>query len=162
MNECYHCGFNDEDYGCLCPHSDKWYACPIEAKKEENIQVLTQEPCGDAISREELIEALNTWDKFGYAPTNELVPLRGNVDKDKYVLYIHYDDVIECIKGMPSVIKQPCGDAISRQAVLDIINFEDKWLLDTKSHNADTNIAFSAIKAKISELASVNPNRKTE
>ena len=62
--------------------------------------------CGDAISREELIEALNTWDKFGYAPTNELVPLRGNVDKDKYVPYIHYDDVIECIKGMPSVTPQ--------------------------------------------------------
>ena len=57
---------------------------------------------------------------------------------------------------------EPCDDAISRQAVLDIINFEDKWLLDTKSHNADTNIAFSAIKAKISELASVNPNRKAE
>ena len=62
--------------------------------------------CGDAISREELIEALDTWDKFGYAPTNELIPLRGNVDKDKYVPYIHYDDVIECIKGMPSVIPQ--------------------------------------------------------
>lgn len=57
---------------------------------------------------------------------------------------------------------EPCDDAISRQAVLDIIKFEDKWLLDTKSHNADTNIAFSAIKAKISELASVNPNRKAE
>lgn len=98
MNECYNCGFNDEDYGCTCPHSDKWYACPIEAKKE-NIQALEQEPC---------------------------------------------------------------SDAISRQAVLDIINFEDKWLLDTKSHNADTNIALSAIKSKISELASVNPNRKAE
>ena len=62
--------------------------------------------CGDAISREELVETLDTWDKFGYAPTNELVPLRGNVDKDKYVPYIHYDDVIECIKGMPSVTPQ--------------------------------------------------------
>ena len=62
--------------------------------------------CGDAVSRAELIEALDTWDKFGYAPTNELIPLRGNVDKDKYVPYIHYDDVIECIKGMPSVTPQ--------------------------------------------------------
>ena len=78
--------------------------------------------CGDAVSRAELIEALDTWDKFGYAPTNELIPLRGNVDKDKYVPYIHYDDVIECIKGMPSVTKQPCDDAISRQAVLDEID----------------------------------------
>lgn len=66
-----------------------------------------QEPCEDAISRAELIEALNTWDKFGYAPTNELIPLRGNMDKDKYVPYIHYDDVIKCIKGMPPVTPQP-------------------------------------------------------
>lgn len=40
MNECYQCGFNDEDYGCTCPHSDKWYACPIEAKKEENRRLI--------------------------------------------------------------------------------------------------------------------------
>lgn len=72
----------------------------------------------------------------------------------------------DCWKALEWAInvleQEPCSDAISRQAVLDIIKFEDKWLLDTKSHNADTNIAFLAIKAKISELASVNPNRKAE
>lgn len=40
MKECRRCGFNDEDYGCTCPPSDKWYACPIEAKKPENIKAL--------------------------------------------------------------------------------------------------------------------------
>ena len=73
---------------------------------ENVIVALSAEPCEDAISREELIEALNTWDKFGYAPTNELIPLRGNVDKDKYVPYIHYDDVLTCIRNMPSVSPQ--------------------------------------------------------
>lgn len=72
----------------------------------------------------------------------------------------------EAVEAFDMAIKaleqEPCSDAISRQAVLDIIKFEDKWLLDAKSHNADTNIAFWAIKAKISELASVNPNRKAE
>ena len=58
--------------------------------------------------------------------------------------------------------QEPSEDAISRKAVLDIIRFEDKWLLDAKGHNVDTKMAFSAIKAKISELASVNPNRKAE
>ena len=38
MKECYDCGFNNEDYGCGCPHSDKCYACPIENKKPENTQ----------------------------------------------------------------------------------------------------------------------------
>ena len=42
MSECLKCGFNDEDYGCTCPHSDKWYACPIENKKPENIQELKE------------------------------------------------------------------------------------------------------------------------
>ena len=40
MKECHNCGFNDEDYGCTCPNSDKWYACPIENKKPENVQAL--------------------------------------------------------------------------------------------------------------------------
>ena len=42
MTECYRCGFNDEDYGCTCPHYDKWYACPIENKKPKNIQALKE------------------------------------------------------------------------------------------------------------------------
>lgn len=42
MKECYKCGFNDEDYGCNCPHYDKWYTCPIENKKPENIQAMKE------------------------------------------------------------------------------------------------------------------------
>ncbi len=42
MTECYRCGFNDEDYGCTCPHSDKWYACPIESKKPQNQKALDE------------------------------------------------------------------------------------------------------------------------
>ena len=48
MTECCRCGFNDEDYGCACPHSDKWYACPIENKKPENIQAL--QDCADFLA----------------------------------------------------------------------------------------------------------------
>lgn len=40
MKECCNCRFNDEDCGCTCPHSDKWYACQIENKKPENMQAL--------------------------------------------------------------------------------------------------------------------------
>lgn len=42
MTECRRCGFNDEDYGCTCPHSDKWYACPIESKKPQNQKALEE------------------------------------------------------------------------------------------------------------------------
>lgn len=26
---CFTCGFYDPDFECTCPHSDKWYACPL-------------------------------------------------------------------------------------------------------------------------------------
>ena len=54
-------------------------------------------------------------------------------------------------------MQEPCEDAISRQAVLDIIKFEYDWLLDAKGHNADTKIAFSGIKSKVLALPPVNP-----
>ena len=41
MDECCNCGFWNSDYGaCTCPSSDKWYACPIESKKPENVEAL--------------------------------------------------------------------------------------------------------------------------
>ena len=52
MKECNKCGFKDEDYGCICPHSDMWYACPIENKKPENIQAL-KEYAEQVVEREE-------------------------------------------------------------------------------------------------------------
>ena len=42
MDECYNCMLNDEDYGCTCSHSEKWYSCPIENKKPENILALKE------------------------------------------------------------------------------------------------------------------------
>ena len=42
MNECTKCGFNDEDYGCTCPHFDKWYACPIASNKPQNQKALEE------------------------------------------------------------------------------------------------------------------------
>ena len=53
--------------------------------------------------------------------------------------------------------KEPCEDAISRQAVLDIIKFEYDWLLDAKGHNDDTRIAFHGMKSKVLALPPVNP-----
>lgn len=76
-----------------------------------------QEPCEDAVSREELLKAIDTWDKFGCDADTKLVPY-----KDHYIPYIHYDDVVKCIKGMPSVQPKPieCEDAVSRQAVKEL------------------------------------------
>jgi hypothetical protein len=59
----------------------------------------------DAISRNELLKAIDTWDKFGVDDTNSLFRL-DNLSLPHYVPYIHYDDVIKCIKGMPPVTQK--------------------------------------------------------
>ena len=39
--ECKDCDFYC-DGGCFCPSMDKWYACPIESRKPENIKALKE------------------------------------------------------------------------------------------------------------------------
>lgn len=51
-------------------------------------------------------------------------------------------------------------DAVSREAVLDIIKFEKNWLSEAKSNNADTILAFSAIMKQVKNLSSVTPAHK--
>ena len=70
----------------------------VQALSEE-IQRLQTKPCEDAISRSELLKAIDTWDKFGFEHTGCFV----REPKDDFVTYVHYDDVVKCIKGMPSV-----------------------------------------------------------
>ena len=69
---------------------------------------MTREEPGDAISRGELLKAIDTWDKFGCDVNTRLVRYQ-----DHFIPYIHYDDVIKCIKGMPSV------KVLDRDSVLD-------------------------------------------
>lgn len=64
----------------------------IQPTTKENLVV------EDCISRAELLKAVDTWDKFGCDADSKLVPI-----KDCYVPYIHYDDVVKAIKGMPSI-----------------------------------------------------------
>lgn len=52
------------------------------------LKALEQEPCEDAISREELLKAIDTWDRFGVDDTNSLFRL-DNLSLPHYVSYIH-------------------------------------------------------------------------
>lgn len=43
MIECHKCGFYDSEFeDCTCSSLYKWYACPIESKKPENIKALKE------------------------------------------------------------------------------------------------------------------------
>ena len=65
------------------------------------------------------------------------------------------------LMAIQALEQEPCDDAVSRQAVLDVIEFEDKWILDANGHNKDTEIAFSGLKTRITNLPSVQPKAKT-
>jgi hypothetical protein len=65
------------------------------------------------------------------------------------------------IKESRSEIPNTCGDAVSRQTVLDIIAFEDKWLFDANGHNANAHIAFSGLESRVKALPSVTPQQRT-
>lgn len=86
---------------------------------------LEQEPCEDAISRAELLKAMDTYDKFGYAETGCFV----REPKNDYVPYVHYEDMVNCVKGMPSVTPQ--------EPILDKIRTEIEKETDRDDHADD-------------------------
>lgn len=67
------------------------------------VRLLEQEPSGDVISRQAVIDALY------------------DIEVIKYRI-----DIENVIKALPPVKPQPCKDAISRQALLDDFGFSEK------------------------------------
>jgi hypothetical protein len=58
---------------------------------------------GRLIDADELLKAIDTWDKFGYTAERNLIRLNQD-NQDMYVAYIHFDDSVNCIKNMPTII----------------------------------------------------------
>ncbi len=92
----------------------------IQPTTKENLVV------GDCISRAELLKAVDTWDKFGCDADSKLVPY-----KDCYVPYIHYDDVVKAIKGMPSIQPKPKTDVLEK--IRAEIEDRPSYMLSTSS-----------------------------
>lgn len=59
-------------------------------------------PHSRLIDADEVLVAMDTWDKFGYTHTGAFV--REPVSSD-YVPYVHYEDMVRCVEGMPAVIE---------------------------------------------------------
>jgi hypothetical protein len=58
--------------------------------------------------------------------------------------------------------QQPCEDAISRQAVMNIISFEYGWLIDAKEYNTNIRIAFNSLMSRVKALPSVTPKAESK
>ena len=75
------------------------------------------QPCGDAINRQAVIDIIHKtiYDFFDVCGDDEEVPIS---DKDKLLLKVN-KAICNNIKALE---QEPCDDAISRQAVLDIVD----------------------------------------
>ena len=73
-----------------------------------------------------------------------------NCLKNNYT--INFDDMFDFCDEVIETLENSCEDSVSRQQVLDIVKFEEKWLKDAKGNNPNTDIAFSGIMAKVAKL----------
>ena len=76
----------------------------------------------DLIRRSELLKAMNTWDKFGCDKYGRLVMLDSASGKE-YVPYVHYEDMVNCVKNMPT--------AYDMDKVVDELEIERKTANNT-------------------------------
>jgi hypothetical protein len=76
----------------------------------------------DLISREALKEAIDTWDKFGYTVQGELIRLTEK-NKDLYVPYVKYQDIVSCIDNAPTVEARPHSEWNCIQAGMCVCPF---------------------------------------
>lgn len=119
-----------------------------------------QQPCEDCISRESIKQKLQEEHDFFVNAYGGFSNLSQN-DKSRVD---EIDNCIAMVVNEPSVtprtnLAETSQDCISRQEVLDVINFEDKWLFDANGHNANTHIAFSGLESRVKALPSVTPER---
>ena len=65
--------------------------------------------------------------------------------------YDEYGNIIDLVEWEKQIRANAIDDFATD--IINKINFEDKWLFDCKSNNADTNIAFSALRTFVNERA---------
>lgn len=54
------------------------------------------------IDADETLKAMDTWDKFGVLPNGTVIPFRNCENADDYVPYVKYEDMVNCVKNMPT------------------------------------------------------------
>lgn len=103
---------DDKTTAIMC--SDEWLSAEykeptakndLSSGLEKNSKKLEKDfDESNCIDREEILKAMDTWDKFGYSARYGLERL----DKDDkgFVPYVKYEDMVNCVKNMSSVTLQ--------------------------------------------------------
>ena len=58
------------------------------------------------LSENGILEAMDTWPKYGCMPDGRFIRLTKENEKD-YVPYVHYEDMVKVVKGIPSLDVAP-------------------------------------------------------
>ena len=58
------------------------------------------------LSENGILEAMDTWPKYGCMPDGRFIRLTKENEKD-YVPYVHYDDMVKVVRGIPSLDVAP-------------------------------------------------------
>lgn len=97
-----------------CDYVEEWFyednkirkALDMAIEALEQVPTIKNDLAVDCIDRVELLKAMNTYDKFGNDSNERLVFLSTPALQNRYVPYVHYDEMVNCVKGMPSVTPQ--------------------------------------------------------
>jgi hypothetical protein len=113
----------------------------------------------DCIDRAELLKAMDTWDKFGFERTGCFV----REPKDDYVTYVHYDDMVKCVKGMPSVtpkLSVPEVTALAEWTEKLTKECEEAYNKGYADGMKEQESILDKLRAEIEKLKPNNPNFK--
>ena len=112
---------------------------------DEIIKALEQEPSGDLISRQAVMDCFKKWQPY---------------------MATRLWDFEQELSALPSINPQPCEDAISRQAVLDLCDKRTRYDIpfeyyEGKKHIRGWDIGRIINMNKLIELPSVKPQERT-
>ena len=85
----------------------------ITTRRDENCPLGEVPTHGRLIDADATLEAMNTWDKFGFSHTGAFV----REPNDDFVPYVHYEDMVRCVQNMTTVIEASEGGEHGEQVV---------------------------------------------
>ena len=109
---------------------------------------------GKLIDADELLKAMDTWDKFGFEHTGCFV----REPKDDFVTYVHYEDMLKSVNGMSTVEAIPKADYENRLkadvvAMLTELKTEIALMSDSFVEGRNVTItSWSGMQKRICEL----------
>ena len=108
--------------------------------------------CGDVISREAAIRAIEALQR----------PIMREESNYYQFKFSGMSEALGAVENLPSVTPQPCEDAISRQAVLNLMRGLTRWCIRSEDGKwKNVGLLYDDVMFGIDKLSSVTPQQRT-